>query len=80
MTSYTLATRDVPLFYLSLNMSLVVSRSDGKRHRGVLFRKASGKEPGVGQGKRFIAELGRLFGAGTQQSQFGDLRPEFGED
>lgn len=61
-------------------MSLVVSRSDGKRHRGVLFRGASGKEPGVGQGKRFIAELGRLFGVGTRQSRFGDLRPEFGED
>lgn len=53
MTSYTLAMRDVPLFYLSLNMALVVSRSDGKRNRGVLFHSESREEVEGGLGEVF---------------------------
>lgn len=44
MTSYTLAIRDMPLFYLSLNMALVVSKSDRKAYRSVLFHGLSKKE------------------------------------
>jgi len=58
MTSYTLAIRDIPLFYLSLNMALVVSWSDGKRNRGVLFHGANREEGWGHQKKHFIAGLG----------------------
>lgn len=57
MTSYTLAMRDMPSFYLSLSMALVVSRSDRKGNRSVLFHGAGREERGRDQGKHFIARL-----------------------
>lgn len=57
MTSYTLAMRDMSLFYLSLNMALVVIQSDRKRNRSVLFHRVDREERGRDKGKHFIAGL-----------------------
>lgn len=82
MTSYTLAMRDVPLFYLSLNMALVVSRSDGKRNRGVLFHRESREEVGGGLGEVFhckarLIVLGLAHCCASTGKPFGDLSLEF---